>query len=113
MLPWIAPPVSAAIAFPYPSTYTKDPNGIKLGSTEIVLIPLGLYVGTEPVAVKPPPVYAVAWQYTTSLYVPVSPLLLAYSLAVPCTTISVTASFNTLELTCSLETSLPFFFVTL
>ena len=55
ILPFIAPPVSAAIALPYPSTYTNDPSGITLGSTAIVLIPFGSLTGTVPVAVTPPP----------------------------------------------------------
>ena len=39
IFPFIAPPVSAAMAVPYPETYTLDPKGITLGSTAMVLIP--------------------------------------------------------------------------
>src|SRR5699024_2310712 len=37
--PWISPPVSPAIASPYPSTHTFEPSGITLGSTAITFGP--------------------------------------------------------------------------
>src|SRR5699024_4594955 len=37
LFPFIAPPVSPAIASPYPDTHTLDPNGITDGSTATTL----------------------------------------------------------------------------
>ena len=54
--------MSAATAYPYPSTYTFDPIGITVGSTAIVLIPLASLEVLFPDDVTPPPLYAVAEQ---------------------------------------------------
>src|SRR5699024_6457702 len=40
LFPLIAPPVSPAIASPYPSTQTFEPKGITLGSTAITFAEL-------------------------------------------------------------------------
>ena len=53
MFPLIIPPVSAAVAYPYPGTYTLVPSLITLGSTAIT--PLAAFL---PLAVVPPPEYA-------------------------------------------------------
>src|SRR5690625_2811792 len=60
----MAPPTSAAVAYPYPSTYTSEPNGMTLGSTAITFAS-GLLFKSTPVDVTPEQpsqfaVYAVA-----------------------------------------------------
>ena len=50
IFPIIAPPVSPAIAIPYPGTSTREFKGITLGSTAIQI---GFLLKSIPVAVIP------------------------------------------------------------
>src|SRR5699024_10051034 len=52
LFPFIAPPVSPAIASPYPDTHTLDPNGITDGSTATT-VAVGFLFKSIPVAVIP------------------------------------------------------------
>src|SRR5690625_5844478 len=71
----MAPPTSAAVAYPYPSTYTSEPNGMTLGSTAITFAS-GLLFKSTPVDVIPeqPSQSAV---YAVAVTVKVSPSLSA------------------------------------
>src|SRR3954454_15483312 len=73
LCPFIAPPVSPAIATPYPSTHTLDPNGITDGSTAINFI-FGFSLMLWPMRVILP---ADSWLYAvevTYISVPVCPV---------------------------------------
>ena len=83
--------MSAATAYPYPSTYTFDPIGITVGSTAIVLIPLASLEVLFPDDVTPPPLYAVAEQVIDFFPDP-SPLLAVSIVPVPWTTTWVVGS---------------------
>src|SRR5699024_4771458 len=100
IFPLIAPPVSPAIAVPYPSTFTVEPSGITSGSTAITFL-LRSFFKSIPVAVIPvhPSQSAV---YAVASIVIVSPLLVSDddSDSVVCSCSSTSTSTSTSS-TCS------------